>query len=275
MFDPDAEFALNRLRRRSEAIHMPEVANDRLKSALSYFGPGERGEVPLHWAEYIATLNNLCANEMVLGRFDAAKRTASGLLGSAAELAGDVLRRPNYMWSNMLLTEYLTGGRPIDLVKPFEAIATIDDHTLVDSMLLEINLATIRASAGENRLALDHLLRAFQDFDQNDASSPYVRHFATSNLGVLLWMLQDDIPHEQMFERAATALQEMKDIEYCHPFLEQRMMLLNAIFQIRDGDRTLEGLESKMRSVGMKVGPSWRFFGRPLLVTDIQYWADP
>jgi hypothetical protein len=273
-FDPDAQFALNRLRRKSEAIHIPEVANDRLRLALAFFGPGRTGDVPLHWAEYIATLNNLCANEMVLGRFEQATKYAARLSEVAAELAADVLRRPQYIWSNVLLTQHLNGAAPNELVRPFEAILQAGETQLVDSMLLAINLSAIRAHAGKIEIAAQSLSAEFEAFDKVEAASPYVRHFAASNLSVLHWLLGKDDIRNDMERRAELALMAMAEAEYSHPFLRQRGMILESLYKTAT-ERTLMYLERQFVSFGPRVGPSWRFFGRPLLVTDIQYWADP
>lgn len=274
--DLDAEFALNRLKRRSEAIHIPEVANDRLTSALSYFGPRAKGEVPIHWAEYLTTLNNLCANEIVLGRFERAHRLSIRLSAAATTVADDVLRKPEYILSNVFVVEYLLGRSPQDLITPYEAITTQrHDNDMVDSMLLEINLASLVAASGRIDAARSRLAAAYERFNRIHAASPYVRHFASSNLAYLWWLSGEDTRRLALMHDADRSLDEMKGAEYSHPFLARRAEMLKSIFQQPAIDRSAELMNTTFSTAPAQVGPSWRFFGRPLLLTDIQYWSAP
>lgn len=273
--DPDADLALNRLKRKSEAIHVPDVANDRLKAAAAYFGPHQAEDVPIHWAEYLISLNNLCANEIVLGKFESAHRRSVRLSAAATTMADHVLRKPEYIWSNVLIVQYLLGRPAGDLVEAFEAVVASTSNSLVDTMLLEINLATVRANANAYSDAYSRLAKAYDAFNEVRAASPYVRHFASSNLACLAWINRDVVAVEQFAADAEASLQEMAGAEYSHPFLVRRHELLQPTLYTSPQERDMNDLERAFLGAKRQIGPSWRLFGRALLVTDIQYWSAP
>lgn len=271
-FDPSAQLALNRLRRSAEVIHSPPVAHDRLLSALRFFEPSNASGVPAYPAEYVATLNNLCANELLLGRFEAARSRARQLATIDFELIDLVLQHPELVWSNVLLCELYNGSRPTPIADAFVGLLARADLAVLDDLLLEINLAAVQAAADRAGAAYERLEDVYRRAVAHGAASqPYTSHFAAANLATLGWLLGDDSKTRQRLDEAAASLERMVG-EYTHPFLVARLDAMRPALRSASSDRSLEHLT---RALGdrPRVGEGWRFLGRPMLATDIQFWS--
>lgn len=272
-FDPSAALALNRIRRSAEAIHSPQIAHDRLQLALRFFTPDAPHAPPAYPAEYLATLNNLCANEMLLGRFASARAHARRIARVDGALIEVVLPRPQLVWSNVLLCELLNGGPAAPIADAFLSLVRVGDLRSVDEMLLEINLSAAQALAGRAGAARERLEAAYDAFRRRGASQPYVGCFTAANLAVLAWLGGHDDAVAGHLAAAGVALQAMETAEYSPPFLAARMHRLDPILRSRPRTRRLETLETALAGPP-QVGESWAFFARPLLATDIQFWSD-
>lgn len=274
VYDPDAALALNRIRRRSEAVHDPVVANDRLKKALLFHEPNAPGGLPAYPAEYLATLNNLCANEMLLGRFEAARVHARRLASAEFKFVEFVLRRPEVVWSNILLCELMCGREGKPIAQAFGRLAAGRDLNFVDAMLLEVNLAFALAAADDCQAAQARLSASYATLLAQGESQPYVTHFMASNLAVLCWLNGNDTEVGAYLQAAQTSLLQMDRVEYCAPFLAARQAVLEPVILKPGRDRRLANLDRAVQGKVPRVGASWAFFGRALVATDIQFWAD-
>lgn len=272
-YDPAAALALNRLRRRAEAVHSPQIANDRLNVALRFFSPESSSELPVYPAEYLATLNNLCANELLLGRFTAARAHARRAATTDFRLIEFVLRRPELVWSNVLLCELFNGKPPGPIADAYLGLAGGRDLHFVDGMLLEINVAAALAAAGRFEVAQRRLSDVQRTFQAQGEAQPYVAHFIAANLSSLAWIVGDDDAVPLAMAEAAAALERMRGHEYSAPFLEARSNCLAPVLNSRPRARTVAALQAAFDGPP-KVGESWVFFARPFLATDIQFWSD-
>jgi len=272
-YDPAALVAINRLRRSAEAIHAPEIAHDRLKTALRFFEPVDPGALPTYPAEYLATLNNLCANELLLGRFEAARRRARRLAAFDVELIDFVLQRPELVWSNVLLCELYNGGPAPAIADAFAALAPRSDPAVLDDLLLEINISAAVATADRPAAAYARLDQAYgRAVASGVASQPYSSHFAASNLATLAWRLGRDKDVARRLEEAVASLKAMTG-EYAQPFLAARLKALTPALRSPSSERSLDRLNSVFAGRS-RVGESWPFFARPLIATDIQFWSE-
>jgi AAA ATPase domain len=272
-YDPAAMVAINRLRRSAEAIHAPEIAHDRLKSALRFFEPPDAADLPAYPAEYLATLNNLCANELLLGRFESARRRARRLASFDFELVDFVLQRPELVWSNVLLCELYNGGPAPAIADAFAGLAPRSDPAVLDDLLLEINISAAWAAADRPAAAYARLDQAYgRAVASGVASQPYTSHFAAANLATLAWRLGRDSETVRRLDEAMTCLREMTG-EHAHPFLVARLEALTPVLRSASSERNLEQL-SRVFAGRPRFGESWPFFARPLLATDIQFWSE-
>lgn len=271
-FDPSSALGLNRLRRRSEAIHSPIIANDRLKTALRFFAPSAPGAPPPYPSEYVATLNNLCANELLLGRFESARERALLISLEGFAFTETVLRRPEVVWSNVLLCELYNGGSAPPIADAFQRLAEGRDLRSMDGMLLQINLAAAQAAAGRFKEGRQRLREAFINFQSQGEVQPFVAHFATANLASFAWLAGDDEETAVFTLAAEQALEPMKD-EHAAPYLRVRLQQLKTRMANAPEERVPEYLAEAFDGPP-RIGESWPFFARPFLATDIQFWAE-
>ena len=262
---------VHRLKRRSEAIHPTIVANKHLKEALAYFGPDDASGVPKNATEYLATLNNLCANELVCGNIQEAHRRSVQLLPAVQGVGSLYIRRTEIIWNNILIAEHLVTGR---LPKKLEYLwdwAKSTELTTSDTPLIQNNIAVIQASCGKTDAALAILEVLEIELYQRDRYLSYVLYFIATNLGVLLWLSGREEEAKIRFARADKLL-DMLDDELMR-FMLRRHELVREYIGKTTTERSLRDLNEHI-SGRPRVGAPWSFWGRALILSDLQFWSE-
>jgi len=93
-YDASAEVQINIIRRKSSAIHSPEIARSRTEKSVAFFSKRNIVGIPLHPVQLYMSLSNHSGNLTNVGEYKAAFETA----GRALKLL-DTVPEANFLWA--------------------------------------------------------------------------------------------------------------------------------------------------------------------------------
>ena len=268
-FDPVAAHAENRLRRKAESLHAPRIANDRLKRALAYFDPTGDGSNPRDLVEYLLTLNNLGANELVLGDFEAAFQRFAQCCRAIESAGRPVVKRVEIVLSNLVVAHFLRTGVIPESIAVLAELTEGMDVLSSDGSLVRSNIGALLASQGNPVEARSVLSSAAERILAVPDFSPYSIYFLFSNLAVVEWLNGADLAGSSAFRQSLASLDTL-DLDL-KPYARRRLEILEQQL-VASGVRQLGGLTASFEP--LQVGEGWRLYGRPLAFTDLQFWTE-
>lgn len=270
-FDSTAAHVENRLRRKAESIHAPRIANDRLRRALAYFDPSGDGSAPRDVLEYVLTLNNLGANELVIGDFDAAFERFARCYSAIEAAPQPVVKRVEIILSNLVVAHFLrTGVVPYSMALLAELTESMDVLSS-DAALVRSNVAALLAMQGNPDHAASILSEAAAQLLDAEGFSEYTLHFVCSNLAVVEWLRGKDDAAAVALGRALASANDLEPD--FRPYAKRRLEILRTAL-MATSDRDFAHLASQFRPGQLQVGEGWSFYGRPLGLTDLQFWTE-
>lgn len=271
-FDPIARHVENRLRRRSESIHAPRIANDRLRRALFYFDPSGDGSAPRDLLEYLLTLNNLGANELVIGSFDSAFERFARCFQLMEATSQPQIKRVEIVLSNLVVAHYLkTGVVPQGVRALAEATAEMDILGS-DAALVRSNLSGLLALQGRPDEAREILTATATSVLSVEGFSAYTIYFVCSNQAVIEWLHDADAVAGTMLDQATQALASLEP-DFM-PYAKRRLDILRQAMSSTSNQRTLLQLDVSFRPGLPQIGEGWRLYGRAIGLTDLQFWTE-
>lgn len=268
-FDPSAQFGENRLRRKAEALHSPRIANDRLKRALLFLDPTGDGLAPRDLVEYALTLNNLGANELVIGNFDTAYRHLTRCFELVQRSEQMVVRRVEIVLSNFVIAHYLHWNQAPPELELLGELAREVDVSGSDGCLVRSNIGALLVATDNLERGLTLLRDTAAEIRALEGFSAYSRYFLYSNLATATWSAGEDPEGWLTLAEQATTQVEI-DIG---PYAKRRLTML------RDGFNAvappdMQMLEAHFTASGPQVGEGWRLYGRPVALSDLQFWTE-
>lgn len=268
-YDPSAQFGENRLRRKSEAIHSPRIANDRLKRALLFLDPAGDGLAPRDLVEYALTLNNLGANELVVGDFDSAYRHLTKCFQLIQRSDQLVVRRVEIVLSNVVVAHYLHRNEaPPELELLGDLVREVDVSSS-DGCLVRSNIGGLLVATGSGERGLALLRDTASEVSRLEGFSAYSRYFLYSNVATAVWSAGED-PKSWLALADLAASQIEPDLE---PYAKRRLAMLRDAFNpIERPD--MQSLNAHFASAGPQVGEGWRLYGRSVALSDLQFWTE-
>jgi hypothetical protein len=270
-FDSEAANVESRLRRRADAIHSPRVANDRLKRAIAFLDPEGDGRNPRSLVEYVLTLNNLGANEMLLGDFPSAFSKFALAFRIAERSQGRILKRSEILLSNLVVCHFLTTEQVPAQVHQLQEAVRVLSITEADTALVQSNLAALQIYGGDLQGGYRNLRETAESIAPFDDRGAYHLYFVHSNLAVAAFLAISDEEAGASLVRAEEAVGALDpDIR---PYARTRLELLKGML---DGgvDRSLVALQTIINPEDKRIGESWRLHGRPLSFIDLQFWTE-
>ncbi|MGJ5814476.1 hypothetical protein [Paludibaculum fermentans] len=266
--DPWALFGLNALRLRSESLHHLPTATLRIESALAYFGRPDISGPPRHPLQYYYALSNLVANLLANGRFHEARRRSQEL---------DVLVRdyPQFHWpvleipsNNFVLAAYLTGEMDATTAEStMKQIASGGESA--DQLLMENNRGVYLMASGHVAAAIDALETVYQRVVSMEDVDHYHRYFICNNLAICRALTGDIAYARQTFIELSTSL------GHFYPALQRTIEARHALMRKAVESWSWANLQDldAFLTHHSAIGPQWRFYGRSLLFSDIQFWS--
>jgi hypothetical protein len=259
----------NRLRRKAESIHAPRIANDRLRRALLFFDPAGDGAAPRDAVEYVLTLNNLGSNELVVGNVETAYRHLTRCFEFIQRAEQPVVRRAELVFSNLVIAHHLLHGQTLPLLEDLKSLTNDVDILTSDGCLVRSNIGTLFIENGDLVAGASILEDAARPLVKIDGFSSYSIYFLFSNLAIAHWLQGHD--ELAAFNRAWSALPSLDpDLK---PYARKRLELLQQAFA-QISDRSLARLHEVFSILGPQVGEGWTLYGRPMALSDLQFWTE-
>jgi hypothetical protein len=264
--DPFAASGLNRLRRRCSALHSAEIAVERCRKAADYFGPTEGNSPPRNPLQWYLALTNLSANLLMMADFREANDVARRALDVSREFR-QARRRPEIPLNNLVVSALLNGD-----ISATEASRMLRDALTVSRNAGEIailanNMAAAKARSGELNEALEDLEAVARG--ARGEYNEYYMYFINSNLTGLRFLLSGGSGWADEWDKIAPP----KIPEGDRIFLLRRHELQREAFYRRQTSY-LEWDSYISTHYRAELGPTWSFYGRGFLFSDLQFWFE-
>ena len=272
-YDTGAVRMANRLNLRADLLYAPEIAAERLRDAVSYFGPSAAGIAARDPLGYYLALTNLVGNQIVLGNYAVAYDTASACERYIQGVQGTVddvrFPRPDVLANNSIMSAYRANRVPASEATAFMRSAITSSPRSNDLPLLESNHAgyCLLAGAFPDPSTLEVWFTRLSAGDYET----YYTFFVGNNLAAMYLAGGDANAARQRWKQVG-ALIEMLD-ERVRPYMSVRQMRLN--FELASPGCTMESCERALRSYPSDaVGPSWDHYSHVVLLSELQIWSD-
>ena len=268
--DPSAETAINILRRKSATLYGAEIAAERCRTAVAYFGPNDEGSLPRSPVQYYMGLCNLSGNLLVIGEFIEATQIAERAATFWRKCQDLAIPRLEVAINNLLISSVLSGTLNAKDAERTMKEMDFDSSESPDRYLLTNNLIIFTAMTGNLEEALKQAERTFASLGSNTSDDSYYRYFIGTNLAGILHLVGET-------RRATTLWRQLRPPEIPQadmPFLNARHSgQLKALKVIKKGD--IEGWDHFLsRQATPSLGRPWAFYGRGFLFSDIQFWSE-
>lgn len=269
-FDFSAALGLTRLRRISDSIHNPRISNDRLKKAIGYLDPtGDQSKLR-DPEEFVLCLNNLAANELVLGNFRAAYDYALRCWVFVDKFTSPVVRRPEIILSNVLVAQYLSNGIVSDEIDELLRLSKEFHSASSDGVLLTSNIGGLTLARGDFARAEAYLEECRLELEQFEDVFAYSRFHLFNNLMLSQWLQRK--PWEESLNAAICAAETID--EDSRVFAVKRMEKLAPILHEFEGAPSIKCIDDMFSSLPDQLGPEWALYGRAITFSDLQFWSN-
>lgn len=269
-FDSSAALGLTRLRRISDSIHNPRISNDRLKKAIGYLDPTGDQSALRDAGEFFLCLNNLAANELVLGNFGSAFEHALRCWIFVDRFTSPVVRRPEIILSNVLVAQYLSRNIVSDEIDELLHLSKEFHSASSDGILLTSNLGGLILASGDFVRAENYLEECRLELQHFEDVFAYSRFHLFNNLMLSQWLLRK--PWRESLEAAVSAAKEID--EDSRPFANRRMEMLAPILCEHEAAPSIELIEGVFSTSLDQLGPEWTLYGRAITFSDLQFWSN-
>lgn len=259
--DNDYVILLNILRRKSNCVFSSKQCLDELEKSLSYFSQYKF----IFPEEFAMSLCNYSAISLNLGNFEKCCNLYETLNWSDFYGVYKV-----YNFNNYILSKYF-GCKDLNKdINVFEKIIETNDISVDTKILTYINLAGLRACNGELSEAKQIYTRAEK---LNNDYDDYFIYFINTNLCVISLL-------ENNFIRAAEYLNKSNFIPelfsaYEKQYLRTRNEILYTLVKSNRKDFTLNEISQQLeKSFNKYITNDVKFFSKPILFSDIQFWTE-
>lgn len=267
-YDASSDYYLNILRRKSNALHINEIACNRTEKSIEYFS-GESKSSIVFPVQYYYSLCNHSANLLARGDFLEAFTFSKGCLNLIKEYPYVRFIEPQIPSSNYIVSGFLSNLIPsTDAVNLFEQIQVYEDG-IADSILIKNNHYVV---AIHNNL-LDDAYRGFKQLHQLTKAPSfdmYYKYFVESNLTLLEYVMGNVEFAKTSWKALYTSIPNIPD----KIFLQRRHEIIDsALKEVATGDwRVFDKYISE--KFPTELGKSWKFYGRGFMFSDIQLWYE-
>jgi tetratricopeptide (TPR) repeat protein len=268
--DPNAETAINILRRKSATLYGAEIATDRCRTAVDFFGAGNEEGLPRSPVQYYMGLCNLSGNLLVIGEFVEARQTAERAANFWRKCQDLAIPRLEVAINNLLVSSLISGA--LNAKDAEHAMKEMDFNSSdsPDKYLLANNLIIFTAFTGNLDEALQQAMQTFSSLGTNTSDDNYYRYFIGTNLAGILHLTGKTRQAITLWRQLHPPKIPQADM----PFLNARHVNQRKAFKsVKKGD--IKGWDQFLsRHSASSLGRPWAFYGRGFLFSDIQFWSE-
>jgi len=210
---------------------------------------------------------NYSGNAITMGEYE----EAIELFNNFIELQNQYAVMKNFscsMLNNVLIAYFLNDvnkahRNALLIISYFEYMLDESKNDIISTTLLKINLGSILFFANRIQDALELYNELYMHFCLTENIDPYYAYFILNNYFILT---------NYNLRRADLSfidkLDELKPYPSNDNFFKTRNRILRKkIFELTKDEQLITPMENTL------VGPAWKFWGLPILFTDMQYWS--
>jgi len=268
--DPSADTAINMLRRKSASLYGAEVAAERCRLAVAYFGAGSTNDLPRSPVQYYMGLCNLSGNLLVTGEFEASRNMAQLATTFWTKFQDIALPRIEVALNNLVISGYFSGALNANDALQTMAKMEFGSRESPDKYLLVNNYIVLTALVGKLEEAIQIGTPFFESLGPNSSDDGYYRYFLGTNLSSCLHLVGKTNAAIEIWRQLEVPLIPDADM----PFLLARHTGQEKAFAVvPPGD--IDGWNHFLsRTDTSSLGRPWAFYGKGFLFSDIQFWSE-
>jgi hypothetical protein len=269
-FDLEARHGLNVLRRKASILHSSEVACKRTEDSLAYFGHEILPKLYRSPIQFYMALANHSGNLIIAGEFNTAyeySQEAIALQKIYPEVIFPRIEVPinNYTLSS-LLSKTLTAHQCIEVYDSlFKRLNNSEER-----ILLKSNYIVLKALSGKLEEALIHSEALKKLLSNASRKDNYYNYFVGINHAVIIYLTSG---HNSALPLLDILVQDAPSIPD-KVFLLKRHELIRTLMQETEISDPLIWNDELYKRNPQELGPSWRFWSKGFLFTDMQFWSD-
>jgi hypothetical protein len=269
--DQDAAVMLQIQNRRSAAIDVPEIAEQRIGESVAFFRRGT-GQEMRDRRELYRSLNNLAGIQIRLGKNAEAYATAREAERIAIEVPESVARL-DVLASNLVLAGLRSEAIAVtDAVGRQELIIQSSEGG-DDKFVHRCNLAAYLMLSGDDEPAARELVSLQDELVANEFTESYLV-FYWSALDVAASLLRGDV--ERAVAKHAAMEPFVENLKWpCAPYVRRRQRLLSELLPLvtPDGDR-IRVDEALLARRPFEIGAAWSYYARLIPCCELDFWSD-
>lgn len=273
-FDEDAKVLLNIQNRRASSINIAEVAEIRVKQAVSFFA-GRDGQPARYPIELYRAQTNHCSILIKLGRYAEAYSVAIQTEKMLLDEQGLPFPRRDVLAHNLVLAGYRCGVIDIQTAVANQAKITLSPDGQSDNFLQQCNLCAFQFLAGDYSEGSRTLSIVLHDLDGTHIGESYLIYYGRT-LQIAFSALTRNL--SLAIEQHDALTNFIRSISWpAAPYVRRRHELLREILVSAREAIPESPTEADMlifNASPKEIGPCWNHYSRLILCTELAFWSD-
>lgn len=269
MFDIDALYKLNIMRRKSSSLYSPKQAFILTKKSKNFFAPKVDGGFPLNPIEYYMSLNNFLATALMSGEFYSVIHETEEILSLPQKIKYLKFPRFEMPLNNAILIFYLnnkiTANEACTLFLRITESYNTENSTLV---ILKVNLAIFHAIIGDFFCALKILEELYKKIEVIENLEFYYKYIIEVNLIPLKYL--NGYNHSLHLLKKLESECISKGEEYFQFHVQSLIKAINDKKIINP----LLWYNTPLDICNLTQENYWKYYGRKYLFGELEFWSE-
>lgn len=268
-FDPYSAYLLQLLRSNSDMYFADEIARSELNLAVKFLVPNGIESVSSPTTAYIILANSV-GNSLQCGQFEEALQqahTADQIVATHPQIK---FPRLDILVNNQLMSDWFLGAQPHREVLAQYELLIANHKNSGDKWVLKSNMAAMYLALSMVDQA-SQILNDQDNLELDSGGDVYFSYFMQNNLAALQFDQGDR-------KLAIKTFRAMDGMALKLPFSVRQFLVMRhrTISQILSSNLSTKVTWDDMPKSALagKLGTSYRFFGRGLLFSDLQFWGE-
>jgi hypothetical protein len=270
-YDIDAAVMIQVQNRRAGAVIAPEVAEERIRRAVSFFtrGTGDPGRDQL---ELFRSLTNLAAIEIRLDKNTDAFAHALEAERIAVESL-DVGHRLDVLASNIVLAGFRSDTIDLDATIARQSLVAHGPDVPSDNFIHRCNLAAYLLLASRDMDAAAELEGLGEEVLSDEIDETYLVYY-WSALSVASAAVRGDTEEAMRIHQGMQGF--VDSLQWpCVAYIRRRQRLLEEFLPTLRGDEPRMAADRLLLDARpMQVGRAWPYYGRLIPCAELSFWSD-
>jgi len=270
-YDVEAAVLMQIQNRRAGGVMSPEVAQERIRNAVSFFRRGT-GEVIRDDRELYRSLTNLAAIEVRLDKNASAYEHALEAEAIAIN-SPDAGHRLDVLASGIVLAGYRSGSVAIDETIRRQALIVHSPEGSKDNFIQRCNLAAYMLLGGHDDEAAQELDGLREAMNSNGIDETYLVYYYTT-LTVAAAALGGDLEESLRRHHAMDDFVASLHWPYASYIRRRQALLVDILVGFDSQQPRTTADRSLINSRPLEIGPAWPYYARLIPCAELSFWSD-